>query len=950
MAGKKQKKTNFLIIDSNAIIHRAYHAIPATLYTKNNELVNAVFGFTSMLLNAMAKIDFEYIACAFDMSGPVFRSEVYADYKKTRKRMDDDLASQFEKIREVVRAFNIPIFEKKGYEADDIIGTLVKKVQALSNEKGLDLNIIIISGDRDILQLVDKNVQVVLPGKSFADMVFYDEEAVFKRFQFSPKQLIEYKALAGDTSDNIPGVSKIGDKTATDLVVQFGNIQSMYERIDEMKPAIAAKLLADKDKAFMSKSLATIHCDVPLEFDLAKTIFRDFDRNEVQRKFLEFEFKSLVTRIPEGRKNDVSDLKQAINVETGLNETQEDTHYVVVRTFEQFKKFLAVLKGQNVFSFDCETTSLDWVGGKTVGVSIGFSGKRAYYIPLKNGLFTDMENLDILHNKDGRGLWVDFITILASNKYTKVGHHAKFDIHALDGCGIKLIGLGFDTMLASYVLGLPESDLKSLGLLYEGVEMTTYADLSGKGKIPIEELDIENVGIYSCADADITFRLYERFSKEFEKNENSSVKRIFYDIEMPLIEVLFKMEKMGILLDVGYLENLGEELAKEIKTVRVKIYDIVGHEFNIASPKQLSAVIFDELGLPKGRKTKTGYSTDERYFTSIGDVHPIIKPLRLFKEYTKLKSTYIDTLPKLVDDKSRIHTSYNQTVAATGRLSSTNPNLQNIPVRTEIGNSIRKAFVVDPESIFMSFDYSQFELRILAHLSKDPALMESFQKGFDVHAQTARLIFGKNDITAKERSFAKTINFGIIYGMSSFGLAGQLGIPRADAQKLINRYFETYKGVHGYLENQKKVIEEKGEVESVLGRRRIFGDINRAGSIARDAMLREAINSPLQATNADVIKIAMKKVQDLILKEGYPADLLLQVHDELIFEYHCNCKESGRVDPKLLFEDDIRACAFAKEVKNLMEHSWEFDVPIRVDFAVGKNWGDLKDIDLEERA
>jgi DNA polymerase-1 len=938
-----QPQKNFIILDANAIIHRAYHAIPPNFLTKQRELVNAVYGFTSMFLNVVGKIDCEYMACAFDMSGPTFRHEFYEGYKKNRKKMDDDLASQLEKIREIIRVFNVPIYEKETFEADDIIGTLAKKICALDK----DIHIYIISGDRDILQLINDNVTVVLPGKTFSDMIFYDEAKFVEKFGFKSENLVDFKALSGDTSDDIPGIPKIGQKSATDLVKEFGSLESIYSHIDELRPAMALKLREGKELGDMSKKLATINRDAPIDFNLSDAEYPKFDVMEVQKKFLEFEFKSLVTRIPQANTNAEISKKLEENTQSALGleeETQDDMQYALVKNSDDLYGVVQEMKKKKLFAIDCETDSLDYLHCNTVGISIGFSEKRAYYIHVNNEEVILGDGEKKASDKRIGGLWKECKEILEDRTYKKVGHNIKFDMHALERCAIKLHGEIFDTMIGAYILGLPEIDLKNLSLLYEGVRMRTYDDLSNHFKTHITEINREELAKYSCMDAEITYRLYERFSKMLDEVGSEKIKSLFYTVEMPLVRVLFDMENVGVKLDVSYLQNLKGEVEKQAKEIEKNIYEIVGHEFNINSPKQLSVVIFEELHLPKGRKTKTGYSTDERYFTTLGDVHPIVKPLRAYKELIKLQSTYINTLPQLVDEQGRIHTSYNQTVAATGRLSSSNPNLQNIPVRTEIGNKIREAFVADEHSLLISFDYSQIELRILAHFSQDPALIEAFTHGQDIHIKTAQLIFNKESISAKERRIAKTINFGIVYGISSFGLSGQLGISREEAQDLINKYFKTYTGVYAYIEKQKEIIMKEGVVESLLGRRRTFNNLEQMGSIAKNAIMREAINMPLQATNADIIKMAMNQASELVQKEKYPANLLLQVHDELIFEYTDIKKDYSSTNLDAVFSYDTKLADFCHKIKKIMENPVKLSVPIKAEIKLGFNWGTLEEM------
>ncbi len=922
---KKAAPNRYMLIDGNALVHRGYHAIPA-LNTKDGEPTNAVYGFTMILLRAIKELKPTHIACSFDLAGPTFRDEMYADYKATRVRGDDELYAQFPRVKEVVKSLNIPIFEIAGYEADDVLGTLATHI--CEQHPNGDCEVMIATGDLDSLQLVNECVKIYTLRKGLGDTTVYDIDAVKERYGLSPKQMIDYKALRGDPSDNIKGVAGIGEKTASQLISDFESLENLYKQIklgnteDKVKPRVLKLLTEGEDAARQSYDLSKIVCEVPLEIDIKPYEFSKTHLSKTIKLFQQLEFKSLVDKLPKNYIGiiPVVDTERVDTIDDGMFQGVGNVSeigkqkYTLIDTKEKLGKLLPNLSKQDLIAIDTETDQLYPIDANVIGTSISFKTGEAYYIT--------RQIIDSSPELKG---------IIESESMAKVGHNMKYDFLTLGNANIKLHPMSFDTMIASYVLnaGTRQHGLDSLVFNELGYQMQSIEELIGKGKnqISMAEVDLEKVSWYAAEDADMTLRLKEIFEPEIKKLE---LEKIFYDIEMPLIEVLASMERFGVKLDVGLLEELSERAEKEILQLEKDIYKLAGEEFNIGSPKQLQEILFEKLALTSGKRNKTGLSTAAGVLEQLVGEHPIIEKILSYRELTKLQSTYLQALPALVNVRTgRVHTSYNQTVAATGRLSSTDPNLQNIPIRGQgIGSEIRKAFVAEKGFKLVSVDYSQMELRIVAHLAQDENMMEVFQKNEDIHTNTASAVFDvlPGEVTDDMRRDAKTINFGILYGLSSFGLASRIGaVSRTDAKEFIDKYFEEYLGVQEWIENIKAEVNEKGYIRHELGRIRKFPEIKSSQFFVRAAAERAAINFPIQGLQADILKIAMLNIHKEIKGKEDRIKMLMQVHDELVFEVK---------------EDEVER--WIKRIKPLMERAYELSVPVVAEAKVGDNWGEMK--------
>ncbi|MFC1905988.1 DNA polymerase I [Chloroflexota bacterium] len=893
------QKPLLVLFDAHALIHRAFHAIPP-LTLKTGQPVGAVFGFASMLLKTLNDLKPTHVAVAFDSAGPTFRHEQYEEYKAHRPKTPDELISQFATVRNLVQAFNIPRFELPGYEADDLLGTLSDQASHQN------INTIIITGDTDILQLVSPHVQVMMPKprRSFNDTIIYDEAKVEERYSLTSKQIADLKGLKGDPSDNIKGVPGVGEKTATILLQQFGSVEGIYENIDQVTPPrIQQKMAENKEAALLSKWLTTIATNAPIDLDLDACLLRAYNRGEVVELFRKLEFNSLLDKLPQ-------EYSEKSIATTTATEAITD-HYHLIDTDEALNKLIAELKQTNVFAFDTETTSIDAMQAQLVGLSFAATPEVAYYIPVGHETGTQVDIKKV----------IDKVKPLFDDKNNaKIAHNAKYDMTVLANYGIKVNKLAFDTMIAAYLLGEKSLGLKSLSFGKLNIEMTPIKNLIGTGakQLSMAHVDIAEASKYACADADMTLRLYQLLKPELE---NEGLMQLFADVEMPLVPVLLQMEMSGVNLNGDYLTVLSQEMQQQIYDIETQIYDSIGgQQFNINSPQQLATVLFDDLGLPTSKKR----STDAKVLEELKGHHPIVDLMLQYRGLSKLKSTYVDALPSLINPKTgRIHTSFNQTQAATGRLSSSKPNLQNIPV----GKQIRGAFVPDENCLFLSADYSQIELRIMAHLSQDAGLMNAFLNNEDIHTQTAVEVFGvdKTNVTADMRRIAKVINFGVLYGMSSYGLVQATDLSREEATRFINTYFERFSGVKTYTESVVKESQEKGYAQTVLGRRRYIPGINASNYQIRSEAQRMAINMPVQGTASDIIKVAMIKIQQKINSLGLKTKMILQVHDELVFE----------VPKSELME--IRGI-----VQEIMPNAIKLTVPVKVDIKIGKNWGEME--------
>ncbi len=867
-----------VIVDGSSYFYRAYFAIRG-LATKEGFPTNAIYGFVQMIRKVLKELKPDYFAIAFDSKGPTFREEKFKEYKAQRPEMPDDLMIQLPYIKEIVDAYNIPRLEMEGYEADDIIGTLVEKFRG-------KVDIIIISGDKDLFQLVGKGVVVYDTMRE----IKYDEDGVVRKLGVPPEKVVDYLALVGDTSDNIPGIPGIGPKTAVKILSQFNSVEDLFKNLDKLPKKLREKLEKHQDLVFLSKDLATIRRDLPLEVSLEDLKIKEPNYEKLRKIFKKLEFNSLLKELPP---------------EVSI----DHSGYLNVQDGEILKKVFEVIKRSKEISFDTETTDLQPMLADLVGLSIAWDKGKAAYFPVghKGGANLDRKTLEEYLKE-----------VFEDEAVKKIGHNIKFDylVFLNQGWGIK--GIYFDTLVASYLIN-PQKKSHTLDALSQ--EYLDHTPISYKealkGARNLSLVDADKVSTYCCEDADIALRLKEKLSEEIKKED---MEYLFYEVEMPLVEVLTYMEFWGVKVDVEKLKELSQEFSKKLKEITEKIYELAGMSFNIASSKQLAHVLFEKLKLPPVKKTKTGYSTDSEVLESLLPVHPIISYILQFRTYSKLKSTYIDSLPQLINPKTgRIHTSYNQTVTATGRLSSSNPNLQNIPIRGEEGSRIREAFVPEDGYLFLSADYSQIELRILAHLSGDEKLIEAFKRGEDIHTRTALEVFG--DVNPELRRKAKTINFGIIYGMTPYGLSKQLGIEPKEAKRYIESYFAKYPKVKEFLDRTVKEAEERGFVRTMLGRKRYIPELRSKNRNVKQLGVRTALNTPIQGSAADLIKVAMVNLFRRMRRDYPRVKMIIQVHDELVFEVP---------------EEEVEE--FKKVCKEIMERAMELKVPLEVELGVGRNW------------
>jgi DNA polymerase-1 len=937
--GKAADASKLVLIDGHALAYRAYFALPPTLSTSRGELTNAVFGFTSMLLNVLRDEKPDYIAVTFDV-GKTFRHEEYKEYKAHRAKMPDELRTQMARIQEIVRALSIPIIEVEGYEADDVLGTLAQKAE---NE---GVEILIVTGDTDTFQLIDEHTRVLTSRRAFSDTIVYDQQGIEERYGLKPQQLIDYKALVGDTSDNIPGVRGIGDKTATRLLQRYGNVEEIYAHLDEVKSSRFRNALEKgREGAFLSKFLATIVTDVPAELDLEACRTSEFDQEKVKELFRELEFRTLLNRLPSAERRappqQLSMFEEAKEVE---EEKAASDNYQVMENEEALDKLVARLSKAAAITLDVETTSTDAMVADLVGIALTDREGVGYYVPVGHGLEVGSWKLEVGSEKQETGgrkqLSPDYVLrklepMLEEDAIAKYAHNSKYDLTVLIRHGAQVRGLSFDTMIAEW-LADPASrnlGLKNLAWVRLGVEMQPITDLIGTGKaqITMAQVPVAQAAPYACADVDMTHRLVKVLEPELRERE---LWPLFTEVEMPLVPVLVEMEMKGVKLDVEYLEEMSRQLQGQLGDLEREIQEMVGYALNVNSTQQLSDALFVNLGLPAQgvQKTKSGhYSTAASVLEKLKGQHPVIDLILEQRELAKLKSTYVDALPQLVNkDTGRVHTSYNQTGTVTGRISSSDPNLQNIPIRTEVGREVRRAFVAEEGSVLLAADYSQVELRILAHISQDPAMLDTFARGEDIHTSTAAFLFDVplDQVDREMRRVAKSINFGITYGMSGYGMAWRTGLSQQEATRFIEGYFSKYSRVKAYLDETKRKAREQGYVETLLGRRRYFPEL-RSGSKAhqnvRASAQRMAINAPIQGSAADIIKIAMIRLHRALKERGLKSGMTLQVHDELVLEVPEG--ELGVVAPL---------------VKSIMEGAFQLDAPLKVDMKVGKNWLEME--------
>jgi len=921
------------LIDGHALAYRTYFAMTSTggdtMRTSKGEPTAAIFGFMSVLFRLFDKEKPEYLAVAFD-TGRTFRNDIYPEYKATRAKMPDDLKQQIERIREIIDAFDIPRLEKENAEADDVIGTIAN--QAV--QKGLGVKII--TGDRDLLQLVNDRIIVNLPGRSMADAKDYAVEDVIQKMGVRPDKIIELKALMGDPSDNIPGVPGVGEKTALKLLEDFDSIEEIYAHLDDIAPKFKKKLEGAKDLAFTSKDLATIRTDIDIALDLEKSSTSHLDFEAVEKIFKDLEFRTLIGRLRdlEGKHEEFGPTQQLSlfgeTLEKVGNLSQSQIETILVDTEEKLSQLEAELGKAEWLSFDTETTDTDPVKAKLVGISLSVNPEKGYYIPVG-------------HRSDEKQLLLDTVIkalrpYFENEKIKKVGHNLKYDGMMLAQNGIQVQPYVFDTMLAAWLVdpGYSGFGLKDLADKYLNLHMTHIEDLigSGKSQLSMADVSIEKVTKYAGADAAVPLALLP-YLQDLMDEKNST--NVFEKIEMPLIPVLADMELTGILIDKEFFAVMENELRLRLIEIEEEVCKLVGYSFNINSTQQLSIALFETLGLesPNRKKTASGhYSTNAAVLEELQGKHDVVDLMLEYRELSKLQSTYVKTLPENVNPKDgRIHTSFSQTGAVTGRLSSSNPNLQNIPTRTELGRKVRNGFIARPGCGLLAVDYSQVELRIVAHMSQDEAMLDAFKANQDIHATTAAAIYEVplDKVTKEQRRHAKAINFGLIYGMSPFGLSRSTGLTLSEAENFVKAYFKRFPGVKEYLDSLRKMAMQQGYVETLVGRRRYFPNLaTTTNANTRNQQEREAINAPIQGTAADIMKIAMINLFAALQKSGLEAKILLQVHDELLLE----CPENERNETIIL-------------VQSVMENAYQLNIPLSTEARWGSNWGSLEVIEVK---
>ncbi|MBV8694303.1 MAG: DNA polymerase I [Ktedonobacteraceae bacterium] len=1008
------KRKKLVLIDGHAMIHRAFHAVSEDLSTSAGEPVNATFGFTSMLIKALSEEKPDYIAMTFDRPVPTFRHLQFAQYKAHRPTLPDNMRLQFPRIREVVQAFSIPIYEQDGYEADDVLGTL--SVQA----RQLGVDTIIYTGDMDTLQLVNDYVIVKVAKRGIAEVTVYTEAEVEARYGFAANKLPDFKSLVGDKSDNIPGVPNIGEKTASRLIAEYGNLEGILAHVDVLKPKEQKLLLEGAEQARQSKFLATIVLDVPVQLKLEECKLDAINSDRVLALFRELGFRSLVERaltlfkqlgvqiqneevqhqVTSENSAEVSEEKQLLfaaplgvvpiltpppppgivplqaeasilaqpqsialttsepeiepdgptqlslfeGAETHIAVTQklrlpsptysstplffseestQKTNTLIVNSEEALLVLVKSLCDAGAFALDTETTADDPRHAALVGCSCAMAAGEAYYIPVGHTKTPDGQ-------EPAAQLPLAYVLeklrpVLQDERIAKYMHNAKYDMLVLARHGLTVRGLAFDTMLGAY---LAEPGRRGLGLKDQafqrlGVVMTPISELIGTASkmISMAQVPLRKAANYAGADADMTLRLVAPIKADLQRH---SLLDLYTNVELPLIAVLQQMETYGVALDTDFLRELAVQMGEQLHALEHSIYDAVGHTFNINSTKQLADILFGELKLPAGKRTKTGYSVDADVIESLQGKHPMIDALLEYRQLNKLKSTYIDGLLTLMDSTTgRVYTSFNQTIASSGRLSSSNPNLQNIPVRTEVGRQIRRAFIADPSYVLLTADYSQFELRILAHITHEPRLVEAFSKDEDIHTITASSLFSvpAAQVSKEQRRLAKTVVYAVLYGQSAYGLSQITGMSNSDASNFIRRYHETFPKIKSYVDGTLHQARKQGYVNTLYGRKRFIPNMQTVSHMERQALEREAVNMPIQGTNADLIKMAMLHLQQAFNEKHMKTRMILQVHDELVFEVPA--EELGRA---------------RRLIKDKMEHVAKLIVPIKVEIKVGKNW------------
>lgn len=910
-----EKPAPIILVDGSSYLYRAFFASQqADLRNSEGTPTGAIRVVTSMLRSLLKQYPDSPVMVVFDAKGKTFRDDIYPEYKANRPSMPDDLRVQIEPIHQIIKSMGLPLLAIEGVEADDVIGTLARQASA----KGL--NTLISTGDKDMAQLVDEHVTLI---NTMTDTIM-DPEGVDKKFGVPPELIIDYLALLGDKVDNIPGVPGVGEKTALGLLQGLGSLDDIYQQLDKVKElsfrgakTMDKKLIENEEQARLSYLLATIKTDVDLEISIDQIANSDVDKDALIELFKTYEFRTWLKELQNGEGDEAS----ATDDEDAPVAAPTEIKYETILDLGQFKGWLQRLEQADYFAFDTETTSIDYMEAELVGLSFSITPGKAAYVPVAHDYVGAPEQLD-------RQQVLELMRpLLEDPNRAKVGQHLKYDKNVLARYGIELQGIAFDTMLESYALNSTASkhNMDSLAKHYLDVTTIHFEDIAGKGKkqLTFNQIDLEQAAPYAAEDADITLRLHQTLSKKLQ--QTPQLQAIYEELERPLIPVLSKMEQRGALVDANLLGLQSREIAARLETLEREAHDIAGQPFNLSSTKQLQEVFYEQLKLPVIKKTPKGApSTAEEVLVELAENYPLPKLILEHRSLSKLKSTYTDKLPQMIKPATgRLHTSYHQAVTATGRLSSTDPNLQNIPIRTAEGRRIRQAFIASPGYQLVAADYSQIELRIMAHLSQDDGLLNAFAAGEDIHRATASEVFkvGLEEVSADQRRSAKAINFGLIYGMSAFGLAKQLGIGRKDAAQYIEHYFHTYPGVQRFMDEIRTSASEKGYVETLRGRRLYLPAIKSSNAIQRQAAERTAINAPMQGTAADIIKKAMINVDSWLSNSIYDASITMQVHDELVFEVK---------------EDQIDD--FKTNIKELMSNAESLDVPLLVEAESGLNW------------
>jgi DNA polymerase-1 len=891
-----EKDPPVILVDGSSYLFRAFHALPPLTNSKGQP-TGAVYGVINMLRKLREQYKPEYMAVVFDARGKTFRHDMYKEYKANRPPMPDDLQAQIEPLHQLIKAMGLPLISVEGVEADDVIGTLAKKATQKQKE------MLISTGDKDLAQLVSPHVTLI----NTMNNEVLDEAGVEKKFEVPPERIIDYLTLVGDTSDNIPGVPKVGPKTAVKWLKQFESLDNLLAHADEVGGKIGDNLRNSIDDLPMSRDLVTIRCDLELELDLDDLKVQQPDDETLHDMYVDLEFRTWL-----------DDLAAAD--ESRQNKKASGASYQTILDKKDFDAWLQRLKAAAAFAFDTETTSLDYMAARVVGVSFALEAGEAAYVPFGHDYagapkqLTEKQVLGALK------------PLLQDAGKAKIGQNLKYDAHVLENHGIHMQGIAEDTMLESYVLDSTQRhDMDSMALRLLGLETIHFEDIAGKGarQLTFNEIELEQAGPYAAEDADITLQIHQQLSAQLQAE--TKLLSVYREIELPLLPVLQKIERNGVKVDVPMLKKQSKQLAKRIIEIEKQAFEVAGESFNLASPKQIQAILFDQQQLPVIRKTPKGQpSTAEDVLQELAVDYELPRLILQHRSMSKLKSTYTDKLPEQVNAQTgRVHTSYNQTVAATGRLSSTDPNLQNIPIRSEEGRRIRQAFIAEKDCCLLAADYSQIELRIMAHLSQDRNLLKAFSEGLDIHKATAAEVFGVSvdDVDSNQRRAAKAINFGLIYGMSAFGLAKQLGIGRYEAQEYVDLYFTRYPGVKAYMDSTRAKAHDQGYVETVFGRRLYLPEINSRNGQRRQYAERTAINAPMQGTAADIIKRAMIDVDQALTAKKLDARVVMQVHDELVVEVA-----------------EKQADKLAKLLHSSMESAAELSVPLIVDVGKGRNW------------